>query len=111
MDWERVWPIIISTPGGVFMAVALWAIVTNRIALPREVLVWKDLYDKAVLRNEKLEDMVAGMTTDLRKQGESHTSTIEMLREIMFEMRGKQGSTNVSTPRRRTDDLPASQNP
>lgn len=103
MEWDKVWPVIISTPGGVYMAVSLWAIVTNRIALPREVLVWKSLYDEEKARSARFEQLAKDLTDDLAKQNEGHLQTISMLKELM---QGKQPSyTAEHHPRRRSTDV------
>lgn len=83
MDWAKVWPVIVSTPGGVVMAIAIWALVTNRIALPREVQTWKGLYEEGKKDNVRLSGMVENLTNDLREQNQNHEKTLDLVKSLV----------------------------
>lgn len=62
------------------MAVAIWALVTNKIALPREVATWKDLYNAEKADKERAVKMAEDLTQDLRDQRRSHEDTLNILK-------------------------------
>lgn len=83
MDWSQALPILNGTIGGVAMAVFIYGIVTNKIALPREVIVWKELYNEEKAARQKLEGTVESLTVNLSKQNTGHLDTIEILKTFI----------------------------
>lgn len=79
MDWEKALPVVNGTVGGFFMAVAIWAIVTNKIALPREVQVYKTLYEKSEADKAKVEAQNDELVADLRRSHDTMGDTAKAL--------------------------------
>jgi hypothetical protein len=79
MGWDTALPILNGTLGGFFMAIALWAIVTNKISLPREVVVYKSLYEAEKEERQKVDAQNDDLVADMRK---SHDMLQETARAL-----------------------------
>lgn len=76
-------PVLNGIVGGVALAGVLYLILTNRLALPREVSTWRELYTEEKAARIKLEGTVSQMTESAAKQSDSHLDTIEVLKQFI----------------------------
>lgn len=81
MDWSTALPIVNGTVGGFFMAVAIWAIVTNRVALPREVQVYQQLWTEEKATRVKVEEQNDQLVADLRRSHDTLSETSRALQK------------------------------
>ena len=106
MTITEVLPLINNVFGGVLMAIAIWALVTGKVVFPREVSVFKLLYDRECERSKRLEDLNETMVQELANQNAGHLSSIELLKQLVQPLASerKQGYTSSNNPGRRSDD-------
>lgn len=76
-------PVLNGIVGGVALAGVLYLILTNRLALPREVATYKELWTLEREARIKLEGTVSDLTENMVKQNDSHVDTIEVLKQFI----------------------------
>lgn len=76
-------PVLNGIIGGVALAGVLCLILANRLALPREVQTYKELWTLEREARIKLEGTVAELTANAAKQNDSHMDTIEILKQFI----------------------------
>lgn len=76
-------PVLNGIVGGVALAGVLYLILSNKLALPREVTTYKELWQEEKAARIKLEGTVSTMTANSAKQNDSHLDTIEILKQFI----------------------------
>jgi predicted transcriptional regulator len=79
VEWDKLLPVINGVAGGGILTLVLYWIITNKLSLPREVEVYKNLYDIERTAREKQEAQNDELVGDLRKSQESLNDTAKAL--------------------------------
>ena len=106
MTLEGLLPVVNGIWGGVLLLTAIWALVTGRVVLPREVKIYSELYDRECERSKRLEDLNETMVQELANQNAGHLSSIELLKQIIRVPVPERDDkfTPANNPGRRRDD-------